>query len=603
MATCESSAKLPPTVRRREIATRLHSKNSTSFVEFVSDFVRFVGKKGTSAGAYLFFGALLEGIGLLLLVPLVSLVLGSGTGNPTIDHAMSSVTALIQVTSPFWQIFLLLCLFAVVLAVRAYVIMRRDLLLASFSVGFVEKHRVRIIQLLAQSSWDIVSRLRHGRITHVLGSDIEACGSAATMLLRSTVSASLLVGHIVLLVILSPTLALIVPVLLIVGGLAIRPVLRHARSVGHKLTEAKLDLVTSTTQFLGGLKLASSQGLQRSFVGQFESTAREAAMRNVEFARQYTGAQLALGAAGALIGGLLVLIGIGVINAAPAVIIPMLFLVGRMTGPLSQIQSAAQHISHSLPAYAKVKELQRELGSNATGSTASSPNLKPPLRGTIQFNNVSYWHEEPENFAGAAPGVFDLDIAIKQGSFIGLNGPSGAGKSTLSDLLVGLYSPKRGTITVAGEQLEGEVLARWRASLSYVVQDAFLFHDTVRNNLLWAREGSREDELWSALAFAGAEEFVRAADAQLDTVVGERGSLLSGGERQRIALARAMLRRPSLLVLDEATNAIDVRGETEILDRLYKLSPRPTVLIVAHRASSLDFCDRVLELRDGRMIS
>jgi ABC-type multidrug transport system fused ATPase/permease subunit len=216
---------------------------------------------------------------------------------------------------------------------------------------------------------------------------------------------------------------------------------------------------------------------------------------------------------------------------------------------------------------------------------------------------VTFWHEDPEYLAGAAPGVFDLNIAIEQGSFIGLNGPSGSGKTTLSDLLVGLYSPKRGTITVAGEQLDGEVLERWRSSLSYVVQDPFLFHDTIRNNLLWAREESSEDELWSALALAGADEFVRATDAQLDTVVGERGSLLSGGERQRIALARAILRRPSLLVLDEATNAIDVRGEAEILDRLSRLSPRPTVLIIAHRASSLDFCDRVLELRNGRVIS
>lgn len=604
MTACDSAiANKPSTVRRMGIAAKPHSRDAASFFEFVSDFLRFVGKKGSSAAVYLSLGALLEGVGLLLLVPLLSLVLGSGTGNAAVDQAISSVITLTRVTDRFWQIFSLLCVFAVVLAVRAHVIMKRDLLLASFSVGFVEKKRVRIIELLAQSSWSVLSQLRHGRLTHVLGSDIEACGHAATMLLRSAVSASLLFGHIVLLVILSPTLAFIVPVLLIIGGLAIRPVLRNARSVGHKLTEAKLELVTSTTQFLGGLKLASSQGLQRSFVDQFESTAREAAQRNVEFVRQYTGAQLALGAAGALIGGILVLVGIGILNAAPAVIIPLLFLVSRMTGPLSQIQSAAQHISHSLPAYAKVKGLQLELGSHSTGSTASAPTVKSPLRGKIEFQNVSFWHEDPDYLAGAPPGVFDLNIAIEQGSFIGLNGPSGAGKSTFSDLLVGLYSPKRGTITVAGELLDGEVLARWRSSLSYVVQDAFLFHDTIRNNLLWAREESSEDELWSALALAGADEFVRATDAQLDTVVGERGSLLSGGERQRIALARAILRRPSLLVLDEATNAIDVRGEAEILDRLSQLSPRPTVLIIAHRASSLDFCDRVLELRNGRVIS
>jgi len=149
--------------------------------------------------------------------------------------------------------------------------------------------------------------------------------------------------------------------------------------------------------------------------------------------------------------------------------------------------------------------------------------------------------------------------------------------------------------------LQGDAVAGWRERVSYVSQDPFLFHDTIRRNLAWARPQASEAEMWAALALAGADALVRRMEQGLDTVVGERGALVSGGERQRIALARAVLRRPRLLVLDEATSAIDVAGERGILARLRALKPRPTIVVIAHRAESLGGCDRVVRLQDGRV--
>jgi ATP-binding cassette subfamily C protein len=166
-----------------------------------------------------------------------------------------------------------------------------------------------------------------------------------------------------------------------------------------------------------------------------------------------------------------------------------------------------------------------------------------------------------------------------------------------------LYPPRRGTIAVGGTPLEGPPAAAWRHALSYVSQDPFLFHDSIRGNLLWARPNASEEQLWEALEVAGADGFVRLLPAGLETVVGERGGLVSGGERQRLALARALLRRPQLLVLDEATNAIDVAGERLLLERLAALADRPTIVMVAHRDASLQFCQRVIELRDGRLVA
>ena len=198
-------------------------------------------------------------------------------------------------------------------------------------------------------------------------------------------------------------------------------------------------------------------------------------------------------------------------------------------------------------------------------------------------------------------GVEAVSLSISPGEFLGVAGPSGAGKTTLADLLVGLYPPQQGRVTVAGKSLAGAVLAAWQHGVSYVSQDPFLFHDTLRRNLAWAAPEATEAEMWEALAIAGADQLVRRMQAGLDTVAGERGTLLSGGERQRIALARALLRRPRLLVLDEATSAIDVEGEHAILERLCRLQPRPTIVMIAHRSQSLAFCDRVLQFESGRL--
>lgn len=207
-----------------------------------------------------------------------------------------------------------------------------------------------------------------------------------------------------------------------------------------------------------------------------------------------------------------------------------------------------------------------------------------------------------ENESFAQPVLCNVDVTIAPGSFVGICGASGAGKTTFADLLVGLFPPQLGEISVGGIPLREAALNVWRNRVSYVSQDPFLFHDTVRRNLLWAAPQSSENDLWSALRLAGADQLVRRMAQGLDTIVGERGTLVSGGERQRLALARAILRMPRLLVLDEATNAIDIASEHEILQHLVALKPRPTIVMIAHRIESMCLCEHILILDAGRFV-
>ena len=194
----------------------------------------------------------------------------------------------------------------------------------------------------------------------------------------------------------------------------------------------------------------------------------------------------------------------------------------------------------------------------------------------------------------------DLDLAINKGESIAFIGESGAGKTTLADIILGLLKPQKGSVTVDGTDIY-EMPKRWAQIIGYVPQSVYMIDDSIRRNIAFGiKDADIDDEkIWSALTQAKLDEFVKKLPKGLDTMMGERGVKVSGGQRQRIAIARALYSNPEVLVLDEATSALDTETETAVMESIEALQGKKTLIIVAHRLSTIRKCDSIYEIKNG----
>ena len=228
-------------------------------------------------------------------------------------------------------------------------------------------------------------------------------------------------------------------------------------------------------------------------------------------------------------------------------------------------------------------------------SSHGTQTIQGPLQ-SIRFNSVSFVYP-----GGSEAALNDLSFEINPGEFLGIVGTSGAGKSTLVDLLVDLYRPTVGSISINDVTSDQADAAAWRQMFSVVSQNDLVLHDTVRNNMLFAKENATEDEIVKATKQARAYDFICRLESGLDTKVGELGYKLSGGQLQRIAMARAILRDTPILIFDEATSALDSLTEQEIVDQLEYHRDGRTIISIAHRLSTLKNADRIMVLQQGQI--
>ena len=270
-----------------------------------------------------------------------------------------------------------------------------------------------------------------------------------------------------------------------------------------------------------------------------------------------------------------------------------LVMAGKLMSPVKFIAQFPAQVQPGLAAAERVFELV-----DAPVEVRDRPGALPVggFREAIRFEGVDF------EYAPGQPVLRGIDLEIRPGEVVALVGPSGAGKSTLADLVPRFHDPTAGRVTLDGVDLRDLRLAELRALLGIVTQETILFHDTVRSNVAYGVEDAPQERIEAAARAANAHGFIEAMPQGYDTVLGEKGTRLSGGQRQRIAIARALFRNPPLLVLDEATSALDTESERLVQQAIDEVMEGRTVLVIAHRLSTVRRADTIVVMDAGRIV-
>jgi len=217
----------------------------------------------------------------------------------------------------------------------------------------------------------------------------------------------------------------------------------------------------------------------------------------------------------------------------------------------------------------------------------------------LVLDGIQYFYPESK-----MPALDQISLRIQEGETVGFIGPSGAGKTTLVDLMLGLLKPSKGSLLYNGEELKGS-LSRWQSQIAYLPQQVFLIDNTLRNNVaLGINDNEIDDQLvHESLNNASLQEFVDTLPQGIETELGERGVRLSGGQRQRVAIARAFYHGRNVLVMDEATSALDHETESEIVEEIKRLKRKKTIIVIAHRLTTVKHCDRIYCLEKGKIVN
>ena len=550
----------------------------------LSDYRQFARGRLLVALALMIFGALAEGFGLLMIVPLATIAIN---GAQPVWRFARWASAL----SSEQRFVAALGLFLGAMAARSLLLFSRDTLLARLEAEYEADLRLRAATTLANRGWSFARSIGQAGMQSLLLSDVPRAGQAAAYLQNVAVAATMLIVQLALTFILSPGLTIVALAFLASGTLVSLRLIRRGVRSGLEISETTEVSAGSGFRLHAGLKAALAQGTVGAFLAEYRTSLAAAAGQFARFARDYSTSRQWAAFGAALAATVLLYIGVRLLALPFPILVTSLILFARMSGPALLLQSSVLQAAAHAPAFAAI---ERRLG--ALGPALFEHPLPQPLEWThFELDRVSFEHRP-------GLGLKNATLRLERGEWLGIKGASGAGKTTLVDLIAGLMPPASGTILVDGRPLEGGLRERWRPEIAYIGQEGCVFNDSVRGNLL--AEGARTDEvdLWQALEIVGLGPRVRAFPAGLNEQVGERGSALSGGERQRLILARALLRRPSLLILDEATAAVDQENEAQLIERLKSVEPRPAALVVAHRNSTLRHCDSVVEIQHGMLI-
>jgi ATP-binding cassette subfamily B multidrug efflux pump len=475
---------------------------------------------------------------------------------------------------------------------------------------------------LVEMDWEFYVRNRTGDLMSRATNDLNAVRMVlgpGIMYTATTIATSVVALYFMIRLSPGLTLWVLAPVPLVV--MAVYHFGQTIHRLSEKIQAALGGLSTRAQENLTGVRVVRAYAQEKSEIGLFENANRDYVDRNVQLIGTWS---LFFPALTALIGvsfvillgrgGILVIdqrISLGTLVSFYAflglLIFPIIAL-GWVTNIFQRGAASMGRLMYVLTAEPNVRDgaatLQKTGGSNGQGSTealATGAGAEPAIRGEIDFRNLTFAYPETPGSVNE-PVLHDISLHVPAGSTLAIVGPTGSGKSTLATLVARLWEAPPGTVLIDGRPIRDYPVAELRRAIGYVPQDTFLFSETIRENIGFGVDNALDEAVLEAAEIASISGEIQGFPDRYSTMLGERGITLSGGQRQRTSLARAIVRKPRILILDDSLSSVDTSTEEQILNALQSVMRERTTILVSHRVSTVKNADQIVVLRSGRII-
>ncbi|MBK9667319.1 MAG: ABC transporter ATP-binding protein [Gammaproteobacteria bacterium] len=546
----------------------------------------------------LLVAGLAEGIGLSVLLPLLNIAIatesGGNGGAPSaaegdFEHAVRGILGYMGVEPTLANL-----LVVVVVAIGFKGVL---LLVAQRQVGYTAARlatdlRLELLRAILLSRWEYFLNQPVGKLTNSLATEASRASdafvngaTALTFLVQALVYAAVAIA-----VSWQATLAGILAGSIIIG--LSHSLVRITKQAGRKQTSVLQSLMATMTDTLGSVKPLKGMGREHlaDAVLSMETTRLNRALERQVLASALLESTQEFLFTLIIAGG--IYIALSFFHLPFAKIMVLVVVVGQMVALLGKVQKQYQKMSLGESAY---WSMRRTIGEAQREEEELRDGDRPHLHQRLVLENVCFAYADRQVLDG-------LDLEIPAGSLVTLIGPSGSGKTTVVDLIIGLLKPDSGAISLDGTSMRDIDIRQWRRSIGYVPQETLLLHESVAHNVSLGDPALSDDDIEHALRAAGAWDFVSTLPEGMHSSVGERGGKLSGGQRQRVVIARALVRRPQLLILDEATSALDGDSADAVRQTLSDLRGELTILTITHQSVLVDIADRVYRLVDGKAV-
>lgn len=540
----------------------------------------------------------IEGLSILLLVPLLSLsgIMNLDSGGHTLENYLG-----------FWNLmpealrfpFILL---AYVLLISGQNLVDRNLNIRNVKIahGFLGKLRIDLYERLLGANWGFYTKKRKSDLINIMTIELARVSGGIyqfIQLLTSIIFSMIQVGFALWL---SAKMTLFVLLSGLILSLFSRKFIKQAKRIGKKTSLLSQEYLAGITDQLNGIKDIKSNTLEETQMSWLQSVVQGMYSEQVEYIKLKISSQLFYKVSSAILIATFIFFSVKMFNSQPSQFLLIIVIFSRLWPRVIGIQSNLEQLASTIPAFKSLNALETECNAaKEVLSDMKKANVLPiVLNKEIRCNGVYFRYDH----SISTYALQNINIKIPANQMTAIVGRSGAGKSTLVDILMGLHSPEEGKVLIDNEPITDELLISLRKSISYVPQDPFLFNTSIKENFRMINPEVTTEQIWESLEFSAAADFVRKLPNGLDTEIGDRGIKLSGGERQRLVLARAILKKPAILILDEATSALDSENESIIQEAIEQLKGNMTIIVIAHRLATIRNADQVIVLEDGEVI-